>query len=64
MLHYNDKTFCSFYQTCLKQNDCHRALTPAVKAAAANWWGGEGAPIAVFAEKPQCHIDKQEKKEQ
>jgi hypothetical protein len=63
MLHYKDKTFCTFYETCEKQHDCHRPLTPAVKAAAANWWGGEGAPVAVFADKPQCHIDKQEKKE-
>ena len=63
MLHYKDKTFGTFYETCEKQHDCHRPLTPAVKAAAANWWGGEGAPVAVFADKPQCHIDKQEKKE-
>jgi hypothetical protein len=63
MICYKDKTFCPFYETCLKQNDCHRPLTPAVKAAAANWWGSDNAPIARFGEKPQCHIDNKEKKE-
>jgi len=27
--------------------------------AAANWWGSDNAPIAVFGEKPQCHSDNQ-----
>jgi hypothetical protein len=57
MIHYKDKTFCTFYETCLKQHDCHRPLTPAVKAAAANWWGSDDAPIAMFGEKPECHTN-------
>ena len=44
MICYGDKTFCPFYETCDKQNDCSRPLTPQVKAAAVKWWGGEGAP--------------------
>lgn len=63
MICYKDKTFCSFYETCAKQNDCSRPLTAQVKDDAVKWWGGEGAPIAVFADKPQCHSDNQEKKE-
>lgn len=63
MICYKDKTFCPFYETCDKRNDCSRPLTPQVKAAAANWWGSDDAPIAVFVEKPQCHSDNQEKKE-
>jgi hypothetical protein len=57
MLHYKDKTFCPFYETCDKRNECGRALTPAVKAAAANWWGSDDAPIAMFVDKPTCHTD-------
>jgi hypothetical protein len=63
MIHYRDKTFCPFYETCDKQNDCSRPLTPQVKAAAVKWWGGDAAPVAVFTDKPQCHTDNQEKKE-
>jgi len=63
MIHYKDKTYCTFYETCDKRNDCSRPLTPQVKAAAANWWGSDAAPIAVFVDKPQCHSDNQEKKE-
>lgn len=63
MICYKDKTFCPFYETCDKQNDCSRPLTPQVKAAAVKWWGSDAAPVAVFSEKPQCHSDNQEKKE-
>jgi hypothetical protein len=57
MLHYRDKTFCPFYETCSKQSDCSRPLTPQVKADAVKWWGGDNAPIAMFGEKPECHTD-------
>ena len=63
MICYKDKTFCTFYETCNKRKDCSRPLTPQVKAAAANWWGSNDAPIAVFTDKPECHTDNQEKKE-
>jgi hypothetical protein len=57
MIHYKDKTFCPFYETCDKKNECGRALTPEVKARAHNWWGNDNAPIAMFVEKPECHTD-------
>jgi len=57
MLHYKGKTFCPFYETCDKRNECGCALTPAVEAAAANWWGSDDAPISMFGEKPECHTD-------
>ena len=63
MIYYKDKTFCPFYETCDKQNDCSRPLTQQVKAAAVKWWGSDAAPVAVFTDKPQCHSDNQEKKE-
>ena len=63
MIHYKDRTFCTYYETCDKQNDCSRPLTPQVKAAAVKWWGSDTAPVAVFTDKPQCHSDNQEKKE-
>jgi len=63
MICYRDRTYCTFYETCDKRSDCSRPLTPQVKADAANWWGSDAAPIAVFTDKPQCHSDNQEKKE-
>lgn len=55
MICYRDMTFCPFYSDCAKAKDCHRPLTQEVKAAADKWWGEEGAPIAIFSEKPVCH---------
>lgn len=55
MICYRDMTFCPFYSDCAKAKDCHRPLTPEVKAAADKWWGKEGAPIARWAAKPECH---------
>lgn len=63
MICYRDRTYCTFYETCDKRNDCSRPLTPQVKTDAVKWWGGEGAPISMFVEKPECHTDNQEKKE-
>lgn len=66
MMCYRDMTFCTFYKTCAKAKRCHRPLTPQVKAQAANWWGSDDAPIAVFGEKPQCYeeIETQTKQKQ
>jgi hypothetical protein len=35
-------------------SNCSRALTEDVKRDADKWWGTEGAPIAVFLERPSC----------
>jgi hypothetical protein len=63
MICYLDKTFCTFYETCDKKNTCSLPLTPQVKANAKKWWGEEGAPIAVFTEKPECHTDSNKEKQ-
>lgn len=41
---YKDTTFC-VSPACV--GACGRGLTPAVLAAAEEWWGGKDAPIAV-----------------
>jgi len=57
MICYRDKTFCPFWETCDNNAACGRALTDSVKRAAAQWWGSDDAPIAMFGEKPDCHSD-------
>ena len=57
MICYRDMTFCTFHEDCARAAECHRPLTDDVKAKAEKWWGGEGAPIAMFAQKPECHRD-------
>lgn len=54
MISFRDKCFCPFYTECWHGGDCSRALTFDVKQAAADWWGSEDAPIAVFEDKPDC----------
>jgi hypothetical protein len=49
MLHYRDMTFCTG-AGCLNFDVCPRALTPAVRADAARWWGGPDAPISQYAD--------------
>ena len=66
MLCYKDKTFCpsEFYKTCGAHDSAHpcpRALTPAVQAAADAWWGGSDAPVALFLERPDCHLHGSER---
>lgn len=60
MICYRDTTFCPFHKDCAKASTCERKLTPAIQAAAAAWWGGPDAPIATFADKPNCHSDHTE----
>ncbi len=55
MLCYRDMTFCTFHEDCAKAPTCHRPLTDEVKRGAAEWWGGNDAPVALFLEKPACH---------
>lgn len=54
MICYKDMTFCPFWKKCKEGLACKRALTSLVKADAKTWWGGEGAPICQYAEKPGC----------
>ena len=58
---YKDKSFCPFYTDCAwaqpgSPDPCDRALTPEVREAARKWWGEDGAPIAEWSEKPNCHL--------
>lgn len=57
MMSYMDMTFCTYYETCSKAKTCFRPLTPEVRKQADKWWGAgkDGAPIAIFSEKPSCH---------
>lgn len=59
MLCYRDMTFCKFYLSCANGSACRRAYTPAVAQAARDWWGNDNAPVAFYAEHPQCWEVKQ-----
>lgn len=61
MIGYRDMTFCDHWRDCAMAPACHRPLTPEVKAAARKWWGGDGAPIAVFVSRPSCHKAQENK---
>lgn len=52
MICYKDMTFCNYYKDCRMGNKCHRACTEEVLEAADKWWGKPGAPVCVFAKKP------------
>jgi len=52
MISFQDRIFCSFYLLC--KTPCDRALTPQVKAEAEAWM--HNAPIAVYAEFPECFV--------
>ena len=52
MICFRDKTWCKFYKECAKP--CDRALTPEIIGKAREWWGGDGAPICMYTEKPGC----------
>ena len=58
MICYRDKTFCTFYTDCAKGSTCNAALTPQVENEAKQWWGGEGYPICVHGEQPECYERK------
>lgn len=58
MMTYRDMTFCTG-EGCVKfGSGCARSLTESVKAKAARWWGGEGAPISVMGDPKSlpCYI--------
>ena len=54
MICYRDMTFCTYYKDCMEAGHCDRPLTPEIRIEADAWWGQAGAPIAVYAEKPDC----------
>lgn len=54
MMCYRDRTYCQFWIECRLGSECGRALTPEVEEAAYKWWGGEGAPISIYTNKPKC----------
>ena len=62
MLCYRDRTYCEA-SDCAKWDDCDRALTDEVRAAAGRWWErwnpGKNSPlIYVFLEKPDCYEEE------
>jgi len=58
MLCYNDKTYCTFYLKCARGFGCSRAYDKSAIIGAHKWWGGPGAPVAFFGEKPDCFEKK------
>lgn len=48
MIHYRDKTFCSFHENCKQGWNCDRKLTQAVRDGAAK----ANLPISQFADPP------------
>jgi hypothetical protein len=57
MIGYKDRCWCTERGCISFGKDCDRALTNEVKLQAEKWWGSPGAPINVFAEKPECFVD-------
>lgn len=58
MMCFRDTTFCAGGSPrCTKFATCPRALTDAVRDAAALWWGAPDAPIAEYTdpEKVPCY---------
>jgi hypothetical protein len=51
MICFRDMTFCT---AACADTQCHRRLTPDVKAAARRWWGGDDAPIAMADYSDGC----------
>ena len=59
MLCFKDMTFCPFWKECKDGKTCDRALTGKVWDSAERWWGGDRPPVAVFAEHPDCFVEKE-----
>lgn len=59
MICYKERTFCPFYMECEAGEICADSLTDDVIKKAKLWWGNDGAPIAQFAEHPECFIKKE-----
>ena len=61
MICYKDKTFCSYWETCLMGLNCDRALTEQVKKEAEVWWEKKNPPIVRYLGAPPCYIKVSEK---
>lgn len=49
---YKDKTWCSYWTTCIANKDCDRAYTEEVKAEVDK----SGLPVCLFFDAPLCYI--------
>ena len=54
MMCYKDKTFCSF-SDCKHCHTCDSAYTGEHQSKAEKWWGGKGAPVMFYVNKPFCY---------
>ena len=54
MIRFRDRTYCPFWETCADGDECDRALTPQVVAAAQEWM--ENPPICQYLSKPECFV--------
>lgn len=67
MMCFEDRTFCTYYETCTHGDVCSKALTAVVKEQAAEWarsflLNGEQKdklviPIMIFTDKPDCYAE-------
>lgn len=57
---YRDRTYCSFYKTCIVSISCPRALTEEVIEAANKF----GLPICQFEEQPSCYQSAQKQEDE
>lgn len=55
---YRDMTFCPYHGRCVKGKTCPNALGDKVIEDAKKWWGGEDAPICVYAAAPDCYEER------
>lgn len=55
MIHYKDRTFCSYYKECKIGSTCNSALTPDVEKGAQ----AIGLPISRWVNKPACFAQKE-----
>jgi len=59
LMNYKDKTFCTFWKDCKSGKSCPRALTDEIKQGAKRWMSSvKEPPICVYADKPDCFVDK------
>lgn len=56
MICYHDRTYCQFWLLCKNGHTCDRALTDEVKNDAAEWWGGDDAPICTYGSLSECFV--------
>lgn len=57
---YQDRIYCTYWESCCLAPVCDKPLTDDVRKAAAKWWESfnipnKGPPIAVYGEPPSCY---------